>query len=436
MNGAVSNLGALEPGRRHARPRAAQRRLRRGARARAERARSSAGSPPRPRACRWSARSTATRATRSRTASPPTWSGARRLYNKLHVRIAVSEAARWTCERFYGGRYRIVPNGVDLAAARPAHADRARRACEILFVGRAEERKGLPVLLRAFEALRGAGVDARLTVAGATDEEVEPLLLDAEGVHVVGRVSDEEKWRLLGEADLLCAPSLGGESFGMVLTEAFASAHAGRRLGHRRLPRRGARRRRRPARARRRPGRPRRGAARPGARPRRAARRWPRAARERAERFAWPRVADEVLEAYEDAVEMPAPATAPASGAKARLGLAAADRRPAVRPQRLPSIEPEAPRRAAGAPPCASRRGRPCSAPPPAASGWPPWRSSASASSRSAARSWPPRPVWVLVGLRAHVRVDAPARRGLARDPAGRAARHAACAAATPRAAR
>ncbi len=94
---------------------------------------------------------------------------------------------------------------------------------ELLYVGRAEARKGLPVLLRAFEALRSAGVRARLTVAGATEEEVRPLLLDPEGVRVAGRVTEEEKWRLLGAADLLCAPSLGGESFGMVLTEAFAS---------------------------------------------------------------------------------------------------------------------------------------------------------------------------------------------------------------------
>ena len=40
--------------------------------------------------------------------------GARRRMNHLHVRIAVSEAAAWTARRFYGGRYRIVPNGVHL----------------------------------------------------------------------------------------------------------------------------------------------------------------------------------------------------------------------------------------------------------------------------------------------------------------------------------
>ena len=266
--------------------------------------------------------------------------GARRLFNKLHVRIAVSEAARWTCERFYGGSYRIVPNGVDLAAARPAHAN-GRHALEILFVGRAEARKGLPVLLRAFEALRGAGIEARLTVAGATDEEVAPLLLDPEGVHVAGRVSDEEKWRLLGESDLLCAPSLGGESFGMVLTEAFASATpvvASDIAGYRDVVRHGVD-----------------GLLVPAADPaalgealcelalapdRRAT--MSAAARERAQRFSWPRVADEVLDAYADAVEMPAPATRP-ERAKARLGLVTADPGPVIRPKRLPSIEPDAP---------------------------------------------------------------------------------------------
>ena len=180
--------------------------------------------------------------------------GARRLYNKLHMRIAVSEAARWTGERFYGGRYRIVPNGVDLAAARPNGGARRRGPLQLLFLGRAEERKGLPVLLRAYEGLRAVGVDARLTVAGATREEVEPFLLDDEGIEIAGRVTEDEKWRSSHKADLLCAPSLGGESFGMVLTEAFASGTpvvCSDIAGYRDVVRDGRRRRARPARRRR-----------------------------------------------------------------------------------------------------------------------------------------------------------------------------------------
>jgi phosphatidylinositol alpha-mannosyltransferase len=270
--------------------------------------------------------------------------GARRLYNKLHVRIAVSEAARWTCERFYGGRYRIVPNGVDLSAAQPAGValyGSAREQLELLFLGRAEARKGLPVLLRAFEALRGAGVAARLTVAGATDAEVEPLLLDVEGVRVAGRVDEDEKWRLLADSDLLVAPALGGESFGMVLTEAFAAGTpvvASDIAGYRDVVRDGVD-----------------GvlvppadaaalgetlrelALDPGRRERMSL-----AARERAERFSWSHVTAEVVDAYEDACEMPVPATRRAV-AGARLGLKAAAPGPAVPPRRLPSIEPDAP---------------------------------------------------------------------------------------------
>jgi phosphatidyl-myo-inositol alpha-mannosyltransferase len=266
--------------------------------------------------------------------------GARRLYRKLHVRIAVSEAARWTAERYYGGDYRIVPNGVDLAAAQPT--DRSgREELELLFLGRAEARKGLPVLLRAYEALRGAGIAARLTVAGATPAEVEPLLLDVEGVRVAGRVGEDEKWHLLGAADLLVAPSLGGESFGMVLTEAFASGTpvvASDIAGYRDVVRDGidgvlvpsadAAALGEALRAH---------ALDPARRERMAA-----AASERAERFSWPHVAAEVLGAYADACATPAPATR-AAGASARLGLAAAtiDRPPP--PRRIPSIEPQAP---------------------------------------------------------------------------------------------
>jgi phosphatidylinositol alpha-mannosyltransferase len=262
--------------------------------------------------------------------------GARRLYRKLSARIAVSEAARWTAQRFYGGRYRIIPNGVELSAARP-DPDRPHDEPRILFVGRAEARKGLPVLARAFEALRGAGVDARLTVAGPTGEEVAPLLLDHDGVDVAGRVSEEEKWRLLGGADVLCAPSLGGESFGMVLTEAFASSTpvvAFDIPGYRDVVRDGVdgllvpvgdavelgealhalaldpeRRRRLSA-----------------------------AAQERAQRFAWPTVAGEVAEVYEEAISVPRPEGRLARAAR-RTGLAAVEPRPQGPAAELPSLE-------------------------------------------------------------------------------------------------
>jgi phosphatidylinositol alpha-mannosyltransferase len=264
--------------------------------------------------------------------------GARRLFSKLSARIAVSEAAEWTARRFYGGRYRIVPNGVDLSAARPDPA-RPRGPLNILFVGRAEGRKGLPVLLRAFEALRLAGVDSRLTVAGATEEEVAPLLLDTEGVEIAGRVSEEEKWRLLGEADLLCAPSLGGESFGMVLTEAFASSTpvvASNIAGYRDVVRNRLDGLLVPA-----------GDAvelgetlRDLALDPRRRRCMARSARERAERFAWPQVAREVAESYEEALERPQP-DGRAARVAARAGLRPAAPGARIPPARLPSLEPK-----------------------------------------------------------------------------------------------
>ncbi|MEA2440449.1 MAG: phosphatidyl-myo-inositol alpha-mannosyltransferase, partial [Thermoleophilaceae bacterium] len=271
--------------------------------------------------------------------------GMRRLYNKLHVRIAVSEAARWTAQRFNGGSYRVIPNGVHLDAP-PAGPKPPSESGELrlLFLGRAEERKGLPVLLRAFEALQGVGVPARLTVAGATAEEVEPYLLDVRGVEVLGRVTDDEKWRLLHEADLLCAPSLGGESFGMVLTEAFAAGTpvvASDIAGYRDVARDGVD-----------------GVLVPAGDPaalgealhdlaldpeRRE--RMGECARERAQRFAWEHVAAEVVDAYRDAIDVAA--AAEPSGRRERLalrtGLANADGGPRGRPTRLPSPEPAAP---------------------------------------------------------------------------------------------
>lgn len=266
--------------------------------------------------------------------------GARRRLNRLRVRIAVSEAAAWTGERFYGGRYRIIPNGVALpATARAATTVEGDDGAplRILFVGQGVERKGLSVLLRAFEALRDH-VPATLTIVGAGHDEVAPLLLDGRGVLAVGKVDDERKRVELAGADVLCAPSLGGESFGMVLTEAFAAgtpviasdlpgyAEVVRdRIDGLLLPRGDA-----SALAE---------ALRELALDRPRCRALGRAAAQRAERYAWPRVAEEVLEAYADAIAVPQVSGRVRRGA-VNAGLVPGDLGPRRPPRRLPSLEP------------------------------------------------------------------------------------------------
>ena len=119
---------------------------------------------------------------------------------------------------------RSSPTGSTSRTRRRGRRPRATNSAS-LFVGRAEERKGLPVLLNAFEALV-EHVPAQLTVVGADADEVASFLPDpemAQHIDTVGKISDAQLWREFGEADVVCAPSLAGESFGMVLIEAFAS---------------------------------------------------------------------------------------------------------------------------------------------------------------------------------------------------------------------
>jgi phosphatidyl-myo-inositol alpha-mannosyltransferase len=265
--------------------------------------------------------------------------GARRKLNRLAVRIAVSEAAAWTGRRFYGGEYRIVPNGVEVpgGGAPEARVRLLREPLEIVFVGQSLERKGLPVLLRAFEALR-AHVPARLTIVGASESEVAPLLVEREGVTVLGRVSDARKRAALEAADVLAAPSLGGESFGMVLTESFAAGTpvvASDIAGYRDVVRDGVDGLLVP-----------RGDATALAEtlrslaldPERTARLGD-AAGAGAERYAWPKVAAEVACAYEDARAVPEPVGASARAA-VQIGLRPADLGPRRPARRLPSLEP------------------------------------------------------------------------------------------------
>ena len=150
--------------------------------------------------------------------------GARRVLGRLHIRIAVSQAAAWTGRHWFGGQYRVIPNGIHLDPQRTVRRSPRRRGdpLRIVFVGQPVERKGLPVLLRAFQMVQGR-IPVELVMVGPSPENLPSTMRGQPCVAALGKVDDETKQRELQRADLLCAPSLGGESFGMVLTEGFAA---------------------------------------------------------------------------------------------------------------------------------------------------------------------------------------------------------------------
>jgi phosphatidylinositol alpha-mannosyltransferase len=142
---------------------------------------------------------------------------------RIDHRIAVSEAAREGAEPHVGGPIEVIPNGVEL----PPAADPSGRNGNVVFIGRNEPRKGLPVLLRAWPRVCAA-TGARLRLVGADPLSVRWLArrqgFSLEGVDLLGALSEEDLTAELMRASLLAAPSLGGESFGMVLTRAFSCA--------------------------------------------------------------------------------------------------------------------------------------------------------------------------------------------------------------------
>jgi len=144
------------------------------------------------------------------------------LLERIDLRVAVSEQARLAAAPFAPGPYVVIPNGVEI----PDGIDSGDRADRIVFAGRHDPRKGLPVLLRAWPRLRGSGT--RLRVLGADPLAVRLLLarlrLSEEGIDILGYVADETLTQELAAAKLLVAPSLGNESFGMTITRAFACA--------------------------------------------------------------------------------------------------------------------------------------------------------------------------------------------------------------------
>ena len=143
------------------------------------------------------------------------------LAGRLAVRTAVSADAVELAASHLGGTYLRTFNGVEVAHVAKA-SPWPTEAPTILFVGRHEERKGLAVLLAALPHLPA---DVRVWVVGDGPDTaaLRQSVVDDHRVEWLGRVDDEERNSRLRGADVFCAPSLRGESFGVVLLEAMAA---------------------------------------------------------------------------------------------------------------------------------------------------------------------------------------------------------------------
>jgi phosphatidylinositol alpha-mannosyltransferase len=145
------------------------------------------------------------------------------LMERIDCRIAVSRMAAESAEQWLGGPFEIVPNGVVI----PEHANAEGREHHIVFIGRHDTRKGLPVLLRAWPEIRRR-TGARLRLIGTDPLQYRFLhsrmRFDDDGIDVLGIVTNEVRSAELASAKVFVSPALGGESFGLVLAEAFATA--------------------------------------------------------------------------------------------------------------------------------------------------------------------------------------------------------------------
>lgn len=140
------------------------------------------------------------------------------LMEKISGRIVVSKSAHNLISQYFPGEYRNIPNGIrmnEFAEAEPATGLAGGKPF-VLFVGRPEPRKGLGVAVKAVEKVRET-LPIELVAVGPTAKDVPSW------VHALGSVSQGDLPGIYRAASVFCAPSLGGESFGIVLAEAAAA---------------------------------------------------------------------------------------------------------------------------------------------------------------------------------------------------------------------
>ena len=142
--------------------------------------------------------------------------------NHLSARVAVSEAAKELASRYLDGDYQVLFNGIETSRYLKIDAQRETQST-IFFCGRFEPRKGLEVLLSAMKHLP-ANFALWIAADGPGIDEMHKLYENDHRISWLGRITETDKLNRLSRCTVFCAPSLRGESFGIVLLEAMAAA--------------------------------------------------------------------------------------------------------------------------------------------------------------------------------------------------------------------
>tara|TARA_A100001037_G_scaffold46784_1_gene38234 strand:- start:2023 stop:3135 length:1113 start_codon:yes stop_codon:yes gene_type:complete len=150
---------------------------------------------------------------------------------KIDYAIYVSEASKCYVERClpnFSAPMSIIPNGIDLSQFdRCIETISSNKALSLAFIGRDEPRKGLKVLLKALEDLSYFHANLTLIVVGIENLEtyktIFPNLFKTFTVECYGSINNDFIPKILAKSDILCVPSTGGESFGIILLEGLAS---------------------------------------------------------------------------------------------------------------------------------------------------------------------------------------------------------------------
>lgn len=159
-----------------------------------------------------------------------------KIFARLNSLIAVSKAAYWFANQMFPGEYHIIPNGIDLNRFGPraiatysACSTHLNKKTTILFVGRLDKRKGFLTLFQSFMKIKPHYPHLQLQVVGPFEAKAcqayqkMALAHGVTDIEFVGYVSPERLPGFYHQADIFCAPSIGFESFGIVLLEAMAA---------------------------------------------------------------------------------------------------------------------------------------------------------------------------------------------------------------------